>query len=189
MCRDLAGFTRDGSASGLAGSQRWQCEKMGSQMATARDNILTSFKAVATAALLWAVTAIPALAQPPFGDPDAFQAMYPYRDVLNEGAPTPAARLAFQPPSVLQAMQERESGIRSEHAQRAGTLATGTLMHIRSLVHSNSFACSADLSSSCIRTGQIVVQSQNTGWTRSLPRHAGRPLIFLAQRTPIRRAH
>ena len=49
---------------------------------------MTGLKALAAAALLSIIPATAALAD----DPDAFQAQYPDRDILNGGALTPAAR-------------------------------------------------------------------------------------------------
>jgi hypothetical protein len=40
-----------------------------------------------------------------------FAFYHPYLDVLNGGAPTPAAKLASGPPAVMKAYQARESGI------------------------------------------------------------------------------
>ena len=49
---------------------------------------MTGLKALAAAALLSTISATAAFAD----DPDAFQAQYPDRDILNGGALTPAAR-------------------------------------------------------------------------------------------------
>jgi hypothetical protein len=49
---------------------------------------MTGLKIIAAAALLSAISATAAFAD----DPDAFQAQYPDRDILNGGALTPAAR-------------------------------------------------------------------------------------------------
>ncbi|MGF6713040.1 hypothetical protein ABIB77_000243 [Bradyrhizobium sp. i1.14.1] len=38
--------------------------------------------------------------------------------MLNNGAPTPAARLVLEPPAVLQALQAQESGIGIVHVPR-----------------------------------------------------------------------
>ncbi|MGY3533679.1 hypothetical protein [Bradyrhizobium sp. USDA 4452] len=70
-----------------------------------------TFKSIALAAALSAITATAASAQAAISEPAAYQALYPYRDVLNNGAPTRAAALVLQPPAVLQAIQQREAGI------------------------------------------------------------------------------
>jgi hypothetical protein len=49
-------------------------------------------KTFVAAALMSAISATSALAD----DPDAFQAMYPNRDVLNGGALTPAGRMGLE---------------------------------------------------------------------------------------------
>ncbi|MBR0697183.1 hypothetical protein [Bradyrhizobium lablabi] len=68
-------------------------------------------RTVALAAAFSAITATSVFAQAAISEPAAYQAMYPYRDVLNNGAPTRAAALVLQPPAVLQAIQRRESGL------------------------------------------------------------------------------
>ena len=80
-------------------------------MATRISHVVTAFKTIALAAALSAVVATAASAQAAISEPAAYQALYPYRDVLNNGAPTPAARLVLEPPVVLQALQAQESGI------------------------------------------------------------------------------
>jgi hypothetical protein len=55
---------------------------------------MTGLKAILAAALLSAIPATAALAD----DPDAFQAQYPDRDILNGGALTPAARQGLVQP-------------------------------------------------------------------------------------------
>ena len=55
---------------------------------------------IAVAAVLSALTATPVFAQAAIGEPGAFASIYPNRDVLNRGAPTPAARLARDPEAV-----------------------------------------------------------------------------------------
>ena len=47
-------------------------------------------------------------------EPSAFAALNPYREVLNDGAPTPAAKIANDP-AALQAYVARESGIAQPH--------------------------------------------------------------------------
>lgn len=55
---------------------------------------MTGLKAIAAAALLSTISATAAFAD----DPDAFQAQYPDRDILNGGALTPAARQGLVAP-------------------------------------------------------------------------------------------
>ena len=57
-----------------------------------------SLKAIAVAALLSALTATPGFAQAAIQEPGAFAFFHPNQDVLNGGAPTPAARLAAELP-------------------------------------------------------------------------------------------
>ncbi|WP_298372000.1 hypothetical protein [uncultured Bradyrhizobium sp.] len=85
-------------------------------MATRISHLARTFrtrtlKTIALVAALSAVTATAASAQAAISEPAAYQALYPYRDVLNNGAPTPAAKLVLEPPAVLQALQAQESGI------------------------------------------------------------------------------
>ena len=77
-----------------------------------------AFKTIALAAALSAFAATAASAQAAISEPAAYQALYPYRDVLNGGAPTPAAALVRQPPEVLQRLQAEESGIGVAHLPR-----------------------------------------------------------------------
>jgi hypothetical protein len=58
----------------------------------------TSLKAIAVAALLSALTATPGFAQAAIQEPGAFAFYHPDRDVLNGGAPVPAAGLAAELP-------------------------------------------------------------------------------------------
>ena len=53
---------------------------------------MTTFKTVAAAALLSALTATPVFAQAAIQEPGVFAFYHPNLDVLNGGAPTPAAR-------------------------------------------------------------------------------------------------
>jgi hypothetical protein len=71
---------------------------------------MTSIKTLAAAALLSAMAATPVFAQAAIQEPGAFSFYYPNLDVLNGGAPTPAARLASDP-AAMQAYQERQSGM------------------------------------------------------------------------------
>ncbi len=73
---------------------------------------MTSIKILVIAALLSAVSAGPLFAQAAIQEPGEFSFYYPNRDVLNGGAPTPAARLASDP-AAMQAYQERQSGMTS----------------------------------------------------------------------------
>ncbi|MCP4621177.1 MAG: hypothetical protein GY844_32640 [Bradyrhizobium sp.] len=57
---------------------------------------MTTLKTVAAAALLSALTATPVLAQAAIQEPGLFAFYHPNLDVLNGGAPTPAARLEAQ---------------------------------------------------------------------------------------------
>jgi hypothetical protein len=52
---------------------------------------------IAAAAVLSALTATPVFAQAAIQEPGLFAFNYPNRDVLNGGAPTPAARLSPDP--------------------------------------------------------------------------------------------
>jgi hypothetical protein len=79
---------------------------------------MTTLKTVATAALLSALVATPAFAQEAIQEPGAYAFYHPYADVLNGGAPTPAAGLVGNP-AALQAYQLRESGIAPSHLQHA----------------------------------------------------------------------
>jgi hypothetical protein len=58
----------------------------------------TSLKAIAAAVLLSALAATPGFAQAAIQEPGVFAFFYPDLDVLNGGAPTPAARLAAELP-------------------------------------------------------------------------------------------
>ena len=57
---------------------------------------MTKFKLLGVAAILSTVTATPVFAQAAISEPAAFQAIYPDRDVLNGGAPTPASRMGLE---------------------------------------------------------------------------------------------
>ena len=80
-------------------------------MTTRISYLAGTLKTIALAAALSAIAATAASAQAAISEPAAFQALYPYRDVLNNGAPTPAAKLVLEPPAVLQRLQALESGI------------------------------------------------------------------------------
>jgi hypothetical protein len=80
---------------------------------------MTTFKTIAAAALLSAFAATPVFAQAAIQEPGLFAFYHPYLDVLNGGAPTPAARLAAEPPASMQAYAARESGmVAARHSQR-----------------------------------------------------------------------
>ncbi len=89
-----------------------------------------SLKKVAAAVVLSAPAATPVLAQAAIQEPGAFAFYYPYRDVLNGGAPTPAAKLASEPPAAMQAYVARgkwhrrcaDAASSSLRAGMAGTL-------------------------------------------------------------------
>jgi len=66
---------------------------------------MTTLKTIAAAALLSAVTATPVFAQAAIQEPGLFAFYHPNLDVLNGGAPTPAAHLNDQQLYVLQRSQ------------------------------------------------------------------------------------
>ena len=76
-----------------------------------------AFKTIAIAAALSALSATSVFAQAAIQEPGLFAFYHPYLDVLNGGAPTPAARLAAEPPASMQAYAARESGIGSIRAR------------------------------------------------------------------------
>ena len=78
----------------------------------------TSLKTIAAAAVALVLASSPVFAQAAIQEPGAFSFYHPNLDVLNGGAPTPAARLILDPPAVMRAYAPRESGIRSAGAQR-----------------------------------------------------------------------
>ena len=77
-----------------------------------------SLKIAAATVVLSALATTPGFAQAAIQEPGAFAFYYPYLDVLNGGAPTPAAKLILEGPAALQAYAARESGIGSLSAQR-----------------------------------------------------------------------
>ncbi|WP_043159799.1 hypothetical protein [Bradyrhizobium sp. Ai1a-2] len=87
---------------------------------------MTTLKILAAAALLSVTAATPVFAQAAIQEPGLYAFYHPNADILNGGAPTPAARLESEPPSVLQYYNERDSGI-GACAQRhhSYNLATG----------------------------------------------------------------
>jgi hypothetical protein len=72
---------------------------------------MTSIKTIAVAGLLSLMTAVPALAQEAIQEPGLFAFNYPNLDVLNGGAPTPAWRMQYLPPSVMQEFNLRAAGL------------------------------------------------------------------------------
>jgi hypothetical protein len=74
---------------------------------------MTSFKTLAAAALLSAMTATPVFAQAAIQEPGLFAFYHPNLDVLNGGAPTPGYRLQSAPAEATQAYAARESGLAS----------------------------------------------------------------------------
>jgi hypothetical protein len=87
-------------------------------LASSHKSTPTSLKTVAAAAALLTLAASPVFAQAAIQEPGMFAFYHPYLDVLNGGAPTPAARLSLEPPSAMQAYAARESGIGYARAQR-----------------------------------------------------------------------
>jgi hypothetical protein len=79
---------------------------------------VASLKTLAAAVVLSVLVATPVLAQAAIQEPGALAFYHPYLDVLNGGAPTPAAKLALEPPAAMQNYAARESGIGSARAQR-----------------------------------------------------------------------
>ncbi len=77
---------------------------------------MTSFKTLAAAALLSAMTLTPVFAQAAIQEPGAFAFYHPNADVLNGGAPTPEAALASAPPAASEAyaLRVRSNGHRDE---------------------------------------------------------------------------
>jgi hypothetical protein len=82
--------------------------------------IMTGLKALAAAALLSTISATAALAD----DPDAFQAQYPDRDILNGGALTPAARQGLVAPFGA-------AGARPANGPYAGPTSAGPALPVR----------------------------------------------------------
>jgi hypothetical protein len=64
---------------------------------------MTTLKTIAAAAAFAALTATPVFAQAAIQEPGLFAFYHPNLDVLNGGAPTPAARLEAQGPAAFQA--------------------------------------------------------------------------------------
>lgn len=93
---------------------------------------MKSIKTIAVAALLSIAVAAPAFAQEAIQEPGAFAFYYPNLDVLNGGAPTPAYRMEGMPPSVMQAYNERASGMAGPVVRHhVGVGASGARHHDR----------------------------------------------------------
>jgi hypothetical protein len=75
---------------------------------------MTPLKTIAAAAVLSALTATPVFAQAAIQEPGLFAFYHPNLDVLNGGAPTPAARLAADPVA-MHAYAADESGMGHRH--------------------------------------------------------------------------
>ncbi|MCA6111641.1 BA14K family protein [Bradyrhizobium cenepequi] len=88
---------------------------------------MTSFKILMAALLLSVTAATPVFAQAAIQEPGLYAFYHPNADILNGGAPTPAARLASEPPAVLQFYNEEASGIGAcAQRHRSYNPATGT---------------------------------------------------------------
>jgi hypothetical protein len=81
---------------------------------------MPTLRNVAAAMVLSTLAATPAFAQAAIQEPGMFSFYYPNLDVLIGGAPTPAARLALEPPAVMRAHAPRESGLGRLYARRGG---------------------------------------------------------------------
>jgi hypothetical protein len=79
---------------------------------------MTTLRNVAAAMVLSTLAATPVFAQAAIQEPGMFSFYYPNLDVLNGGAPTPAARLALEPPAVMRAYAARESGLGGLYVRR-----------------------------------------------------------------------
>jgi hypothetical protein len=73
----------------------------------------TMFKAIA-GAVVSALLATPVFAQAAIQEPGAFAQAYPYLDVLNGGAPTPALKI-YNDAAAMQAYVARELGTSQPH--------------------------------------------------------------------------
>jgi hypothetical protein len=80
---------------------------------------MTTFRTIAAAAVLTALTATPVFAQAAVSEPAAFASMYPNRDVLNGGALTPAGRLEAQGYTALEAVAIHEHRLQQPRGRRA----------------------------------------------------------------------
>jgi hypothetical protein len=77
---------------------------------SAPTNTVCRFMTLVAGSLVSSVAVTPVLAQAAIEEPGYFAQFYPDLDVLKGGAPTPAARLRFDP-AAMQAYAERESGV------------------------------------------------------------------------------
>jgi hypothetical protein len=80
---------------------------------------MTTLKTIAAAAALAALTATPVFAQAAIQEPGLFAFYHPNLDVLNGGAPTPAARLEAQGFTALQAAEVYAHGFHHARTHRA----------------------------------------------------------------------
>jgi hypothetical protein len=80
---------------------------------------MTTLKTIAAAAALAALTATPVFAQAAIQEPGLFAFYHPNLDVLNGGAPTPAARLEAQGLTALQAAEVYTGGFHHARTSRA----------------------------------------------------------------------
>ena len=83
---------------------------------------MTGFKILIAASLLSMATITSANAQLPdwaISNPDAFQAQYPNRDVLNGGALTPAGRMGLEFAHGAAPVYGAAPGFRAHHAHGA----------------------------------------------------------------------
>ena len=71
---------------------------------------MTTLKTIAAAAALAVLTATPVFAQAAIQEPGLFAFYHPNLDVLNGGAPTPAARFEAQGLTALQAAEVYANG-------------------------------------------------------------------------------
>ena len=79
---------------------------------------MTRLRIVAAAMVLSTLTVTPIFAQAAIQEPGMFSFYHPNLDVLNGGAPAPAARSESEPPMVMQSYAARESGLGESHAPR-----------------------------------------------------------------------
>jgi len=80
---------------------------------------MTTLKTIAAAAALAALTATPVFAQAAIQEPGLFAFYHPNLDVLNGGAPTPAARLEAQGLTALQAAEVYTNSLHHTRRHRA----------------------------------------------------------------------
>jgi hypothetical protein len=80
---------------------------------------MTTLKTIAAAAAFAAFTATPVFAQAAIQEPGLFAFYHPNLDVLNGGAPTPAARLQAQGFTTQQAEAAYTNGLHHARTHRA----------------------------------------------------------------------